>query len=165
MNLESASKRDNNGSGLAIILVLFILLAVVTHIFSGMREEGNQPDNNLTPFLSLAFYINNRTTNFKFVSTYLSGDFESPFPEHHTILPGKTHGFQIKFKYYTTYTGIVTYRAETVEPSDLTAEIQIEMSVSPPGQHPRSINILSKSGPILTDIGNNYVNIRNAPYP
>ncbi|MCM3745757.1 hypothetical protein M3223_00175 [Paenibacillus pasadenensis] len=162
---EPALKRDKNSSGLAILLVLFILLVIVTQLISGCKEEENQPDNNLTPFQSLGFNINNRTTNFEFYSISLSGDFESPFPATHIIRPGKSHNFQVKFKYYTTYTGYVTYRAETVVPSDLTADIQIEMSVHPPGQDIRTITIPYKSGPILADIGNNSVTIRNAPYP
>ncbi|MCM3748594.1 hypothetical protein M3223_14680 [Paenibacillus pasadenensis] len=94
---------------LGVILVLFILLVIVSHVFD-QRPEPPQQDVPIGVATSRGFDVYNEST-FTLTTTGLFGDFEKK-PAPHTILPGGSYNYQVSTNLYKTSIVNVYYSYE-----------------------------------------------------
>ncbi|SDS61713.1 hypothetical protein SAMN05444162_1867 [Paenibacillaceae bacterium GAS479] len=151
---------------LGMILVLFILLVVVTSIFSGSWYERNPQDGNLSAQGSVGFNIYNQMRApfaYTLVATELDGDFESPTPTLHEIPPGGGHkNFQVNSDFFKLNEAYVTYQIVSVF-REVLGEIEIKMQTkfSSPSTEILEFEIYSPITPVRYNKGNTYVTITN----
>ncbi|OXM13689.1 hypothetical protein [Paenibacillus herberti] len=92
---------------LGLVLVLFILLVIVTSVFGCNSLEAEE---DVSIAASKGFVLQNRTSDYTFVSTAFSGDFESPGPSPNTVSPGGNYRFEVVAKFfYQTTTAVAQY--------------------------------------------------------
>ncbi|SDT55952.1 hypothetical protein SAMN05444162_4971 [Paenibacillaceae bacterium GAS479] len=148
-------------TGFGIILILFILLVIATTFVYSPSQRYNQPDNGLTAIQgSIGFNIYNHTSSFTLESTSLEGDFESPFPPSHFILPYRSYHFELQRTPFIEHSAYVTYNVLLM--TETVGSIRIRMSEYGPLQARPATEVQSINGPIRYDNGGTYVNIRNA---
>ncbi|MCM3749170.1 hypothetical protein M3223_17570 [Paenibacillus pasadenensis] len=98
---------------LGLVLVLFILLVIVTCV-GNYIVPGSKEDATITG--SKGFIMQNRTSNYNFVSTAFSGDFESPGPSANIVTPGGNYRFEVVAKpFYQTTRAVAQYAVYTTE--------------------------------------------------
>ncbi|MCM3748601.1 hypothetical protein M3223_14715 [Paenibacillus pasadenensis] len=88
-----------NGKTLGVILVLFILVTIVTRVFSDRTQRINSTDGGVLPPIAIAsvgdFYIYNQS-NVRVDTTRLSGSFASPPPNNNVLYPGESYNYQVE---------------------------------------------------------------------
>ncbi|OXM15785.1 hypothetical protein [Paenibacillus herberti] len=158
MIFNMAQISHSNNSSIGLILVLFILLLIVTHLFYKPLRGGN--GEILTEGASRQFHIINATENpgLTLVSTKLWGDFESPPPQH-VILPGETYPFEVSTVPFGNVKVAYAMYNVVLTNDVVLGSFRIDMKVS---TYIPSTQIYSKNGSGYTlNNGNTYVYVRN----
>ncbi|SDT55879.1 hypothetical protein SAMN05444162_4967 [Paenibacillaceae bacterium GAS479] len=157
--INTIKGKESKESSFGIILILFILLVIVTTFVYSSTQGDKLPGDDLTTIQATRrFDIYNRTLNFSLVSTSLEGQFDSPFPPTHIILPNQSYNFEVRTFTFTRSSASVTYNVisgiETV--GNIRINMRVQGGASPPIQT-TIINFIN--GPIRYENGGNYVNI------
>ncbi|OXM16492.1 hypothetical protein [Paenibacillus herberti] len=164
MNVERTEISTIKGyrSNFGMILVLFILLVIMTTLVYSSTGGDNQSDDSLTTIqASKGFNIYNQTAYFSLVTTALEGNFESPFPASHIILPYRSYHFEVNRALpYKDSDAYATYAVKLE--SETVGSIKIRMRVAGALEVFPETRIEYINGPIVYDKGNTYVTIRNA---
>ncbi|SDS37145.1 hypothetical protein SAMN05444162_1334 [Paenibacillaceae bacterium GAS479] len=89
---------SGSGGTIGVVLVLFILVAIVTRIFSDSSVLQSSPNGDLPPVTIAAtssFTIYNQTENLSLETTLLVGDFAPPVPRIHVLNPGQSYAYSV----------------------------------------------------------------------
>ncbi|OXM16489.1 hypothetical protein [Paenibacillus herberti] len=143
-----------------VILILFILLVLASAFVSNSPQRNKQLKNDFQTNLSIGFNIYNHTSDFSLVSASLEGEFESPFPSTHIILPDQSHHFEVRSSGVTSYSAYVTYNV--ISGTETVGDIRINMRTTPSayfGIPVPSTIVDFIDGPIRYDNGGTYVTI------
>ncbi|OXM13565.1 hypothetical protein [Paenibacillus herberti] len=86
-----------SGKTIGVILVLFILVTIVAHVFSESARRINSTDGGDSSPIAIAavgdFYIYNQS-DVRVDTTRLSGSFVSP-PNNNVLYPGQSYNYQV----------------------------------------------------------------------
>ncbi|SDT55936.1 hypothetical protein SAMN05444162_4970 [Paenibacillaceae bacterium GAS479] len=148
-------------TGFGMVLILFILLVIATtFIYIPTRGDNLPTDDLITIQATQGFNIYNRTTDFALVTALLEGEFASPFPPSHTILPFRSYHFEVKVTSpFSSNSAYVTYNV--VSGAEIVGNIRINMRARGAAP-PKPLTIVDFiNGPIEYDNGNTYVTIRD----
>lgn len=144
-----------------VVLVLFILLVLVTTLrYRSAERNDMRDDDSVTTQDSVRFTIRNQTADFSLATASLEGEFESPFPPAHIILPYRSYDFEVLRKAYATQRAYVTYNV--LSDTGVVGSIRIFMRVFATSIPEPSTEILKIDGPISYQNGKKYVNVRDA---
>ncbi|MCM3746223.1 hypothetical protein M3223_02515 [Paenibacillus pasadenensis] len=103
---------------IGVVLVLFIMLLIVTSLFSNPSTgSNNDPAFSVTD--SRRFTLNNESYS-TLLLTSKSGDFESPGPPRHLIIfPNRSYSFEVRWAPLTTFKAFATFEVRRFPFNDI----------------------------------------------
>ncbi|MCM3748283.1 hypothetical protein M3223_13055 [Paenibacillus pasadenensis] len=121
MNERWAVTNHVKGKHMGLILVLFILLVVAL----ACTSISSSSNSDIGIAGTTGFTVYNDTQSYDLVATSLTGNFESPFPSLHTILPGRSYTFQVLERGSNPSSAQASYSIRSQGQSVGTAEIRM----------------------------------------
>ncbi|SDT48274.1 hypothetical protein SAMN05444162_4507 [Paenibacillaceae bacterium GAS479] len=106
MRDEQVHISNFKGSGIGVILVLFILLVIVTSVFCGTGQNDNDPIGIL---LTRNYNIYNNTNNLVLVVSYVASTVSPSPPPEIRNSPGEYNQFQMTGIRGRTVRGVINY--------------------------------------------------------